>query len=507
MQAAESPDVYEIYKPLRNYLRRFDLWSGLGTTYHYMLYLQFGSRLPPQLLTPKLQIGASNLAAGLHGHLVELLLRELILNAAPSGGKSFATASVAFKSMNMIHKVDGQSWGIHKSRSDDILLHLSRIAFKQFPWQDPPTNASLARYYALYGHPTVAPMVEAEFGMTPTELFQVVLLLIEELQRTPTLPLVFLDEAEGSIEDPVWALYDRLSHSVSGLRELIEEIQTYNVNWGFSVNPVRRYPLVHAGNVRSVMCPAPPLLLRRLTDGLYYDLINADPNFGAAIGKAFEDRVGHVAARIGKGGFDIRPEQCWGKPERRSVDWIISDASATLFVECKLGRLDLASQTQIADPPPFIAAIDRLSRAVGQVYATLTEALGGAYPHWTDDGRPVFPLIATFYEWFAFGPFFYAHLDELVQGEFERRGLDHNLRKRYPFTVCSIAEFEGLLVACRDHSIGTVLSDKLGTLHRQWLMRGFLGERYAGSLTNAFATFEDEMDPVIHGRTRLTQRQ
>lgn len=499
--------MYEIYKPLRNYLRSFDLWSGLGTTYHYMLYLQFGSRLPQQLLTPKLQMGASNLAAGLHGHLVELLLRELILNAAPRGGKRFATAPVAFKSMNMIHKVDGGSWGAHDSRSDDILLQLSRIAFKQFPWQDPPTNGSMARYYSLYSHPAVAPMIEAEFGMTPIELFQLVLLLIEELQRAPTLPLVFLGEAEGPIEDPVWALYDRLSHSASGLRELIRETQTYDVNWGFGLNPVRRYPLVHAGNVRSVMCPAPPMLLQRLTDGLYYDLINSDPGFGAAIGKAFEDYVGHVAQRIGEGKFDIRPEQRWGKPERRSVDWIVSDETATLFVECKLGRLDIASQTQIADPPPFIAAIERLSRAVGQVYSTLTEALCGAYPHWTQDGRPIFPLVATFHEWFVFGPFFYAHLDKLIQGEFERRGLDHDLRERYPFTICSIAEFEGLLAACHDHSIDTVLSAKLGTEHRKWLMRGFLGERYPGSLTKAFAMFQNGLDPVIHGKSRLTRRQ
>jgi hypothetical protein len=85
ISAAGTPDMYEIYKPLRNYLRSFDLWSSLGTTYHYMLYLQFGSRLPQQLLTPKLQMGASNLAANLHGHLVELMLRELMWTGVQKG--------------------------------------------------------------------------------------------------------------------------------------------------------------------------------------------------------------------------------------------------------------------------------------------------------------------------------------------------------------------------------------------------------------------------------------
>lgn len=63
------------------------------------------------------------------------------------------------------------------------------------------------------------------------------------------------------------------------------------------------------------------------------------------------------------------------------------------------------------------------------------------------------------------------------------------------------------LVACHDHSIGTVLSAKLGTEHRQWLMRGFLGERYPGSLTGAFAMFENGMNPVIHGKSLPTIKQ
>lgn len=497
--------MFETYKPLRNYLRGFDLWSGLGATYNYMQYLQFGSVLPQQLLTPKLRMGASNISAGLYGHLVELLLRELILNAMPRGGKPFNTAPVAFKAMNLIHKADGASWGTHSSRSDDILLQLSRIAFKQFPWQDPPTNASLARYYALYSHPLVAPMVETEFGLTPIELFQLVLLLIEELERAPTLPLVFLGEAEGSILKPVWALCDRLSRSAAKLREHVQENQRYDVNWGFSFNPVRKFPLVHAGNPRSVMCPAPAMLIQRLTDGLYFDLMNADRGFGSAVGKAFEDYVGRIANQIGQGKFEVRGEQCWGKPERRTADWIISDKSGSLFVECKLGRLDIGSQTQIADPPPFVAAIERLSRAVGQIYATLVDALGGAYPHWSADGQPIHLVVTTFHEWFAFGPFFYKHLDELVANEFVRRGLDPALREQYPYTICSIAELEGLLVACRNNAIDQILSAKHAPRHRQWLMRGFLAERYPGSLSEASETFEDGMDSVVHGPSRLTR--
>jgi len=91
-------------------------------------------------------------------------------------------------------------------------------------------------------------------------------------------------------------------------------LRNLDVNWAYSFNPLRAYPLVHAGNPRSMMCPAPPILLQRLTDGLYFDLMRADRGFGNAIGKAFERYVGTVALRIGKDTFEFREEACWGNP-------------------------------------------------------------------------------------------------------------------------------------------------------------------------------------------------
>lgn len=497
--------MYAHYKPLRNFLRGFNLWSGLGATYFYTRHLQFDQPLPEQLKNNALKLGQSNLKAGLHGHLVELLAREVILNGQSRGGKPLNTADAAFKAMGMIHRLDDKSWGLHGSRSDDIILQLSRIAFQQFPWQSPLTNGVLARYHMLYAHPLVAPLVEAEFGMSTGELFQLILLFAEEMLRRPTLAFEFLPAAEESIRAPVFALSDRISRSSDDLRTATVERQSYDVNWAYSFNPLRAFPLVHAGNPRSLMCPAPPILLQRLTDGLYFDLIRADRRFGNAIGKAFEHYVGKVVERIGGDMFELREETCWGKPERRSVDWIVSDRSASLFVECKLGRLDIASQTEISPEPPFVAAIGRLAGNVGQLYAALSEALAGGYPHWTPDGRPVHPIVVTFHEWFCFGPFFYKHLDKLVDTEFDKRGLDRALLERHPYCVCSIAEFEGLLTAGRGATIDVVVSEKVSAAHRQSLMRGFLADRYPGSLSNAMGTFEDGLDLVIEGPSRLTR--
>jgi hypothetical protein len=97
-------------------------------------------------------------------------------------------------------------------------------------------------------------------------------------------------------------------------------------------------------------------------------------------------------------------------------------------------------------------------------------------------------------------------LDRLVATEFERRGLDKSLIEQYPYTVCSIEEFEGLLAACRAGTIESVMTAKNEPGHRQSLFRGFLAERYPGSLSNAMGTFEDGMDAVVDGPSRFTRR-
>lgn len=496
--------MYELYKPLRNYLRPFSAWSGFGATFAYMQFLQFKRPLPAELLTFNLSLGVTKIRAGLHEWTVELLARELLLNSDfGKSGKPFATAEVAFRSMRMIHDLEGKSWGLHDNRPQDILLQLSRIAFQQFHWQVPITNSLLARYYRLYAHPPVASILQSELGISVDELFQLVMLLLEEAQHGPILAFAFMKEAHPSIIAPIEALRHRISASAKDLRDQARSLQAFDVNWAYSFNPLRACPLVHAGNRASTMCPAPPLLLRRLTDGLYFDLIRADARFGQAIGEAFEIYVGDVTKLLAGDALSITGETKYGRSEKRSVDWIIVDDSATLFVECKLARLDIASQTEISPTPPFAAALERLAGAIGQLYTSLGEALAGKYPHWQPDGRPIWPGVVTFYEWFAFGPWFYQTLESLLPAEFTKRGLDVTMLEIYPYFLCSIEEFEGLIIACKSAGIDTVLRKKNSVEHRRSITRGFLGEAFPGSLIAAAAAQERGMNGAVFAQTRL----
>jgi hypothetical protein len=496
--------MYAHYKPLRNYLRGFHLWSALGTVYAYMQRIGWDHDLPPRLENIPLSLGLSPMRSQLHGHLVELMAREIVLNCQLRPGKPFNSAKPAFTTMSMIQKLEDRYWGAHDNRPTDILLQLSRLAFQQFSYQSPLATGEVARFHKLYAHPRVAPMVEALFGMSTDELFQIIMLLIQELAEGPAPPFAFLAEADPSIHEPVKALRDRIAKSAGDLRAELAARQSYGVNWAFSFNPMREYPLLHAGNPDSVMCPIPTMLVRRLTDGLFFDLIRSDDQFGDAVGDAFEAYVGSVAAHLGGDWLERHGEAIWGTPECKSVDWIMSDATGTLFVECKMARLDIASQSEITEQPPLAKALERLAKNIGQLYATLTDAMAGHYPHWQDDGRPIHPVVVTFYEWFYFGPYIHTTIAGLVDAEFVRRRLDPELLRRYPYHVCSISEFEGLLSACERAGIDPILSDKASPDYRQWLMHGYLADRHPGSISAARGAFKDGLRGLIHLRTRLT---
>jgi hypothetical protein len=55
--------------------------------------------------------------------------------------------------------------------------------------------------------------------------------------------------------------------------------------------------------------------------------------------------------------------------------------------------------------------------------------------------------------------------------------------------------------------IDFVVSKKMSAAHRQPLMRGFLADRQPRSLSSAMGTFEDGMNPVIEGPSRLKRRK
>ena len=103
---------------------------------------------------------------------------------------------------------------------------------------------------------------------------------------------------------------NRFSTDISSLKHAIVRNQCYYQDYSYSFNPMKIFPLIFTQikNQKILMAPIPIFLVRRFTEGIYYEIHKA-PNFSKAFGEAFQHYVGEVlhAANIGSK-YTILPE-------------------------------------------------------------------------------------------------------------------------------------------------------------------------------------------------------
>ena len=436
--------MYESYKPLRNYLRQFSQIPALAVVYRFMQYLQFDASLPPEFDNPA-RHSKHKWEKGIFEWELETLAREIILNCPAAGAKLMDRWGKFAEAMNHVKRVENDAWG-DGDHAPDILMELLRLAHRQFHWQQGFNEAQLARFFKLYDHPKIRPLIEAEFGMTTREFFQIGLVLVGSLSGSMIIRTPLNNQINMVPAETVATLLDRLSTDLPELQRQLREQQEYNVNWAYSFNPLWLHPLIRVAD-DVLIGPLPTLLLYRLTSGVYFDLVGRGDEFGKSIGPAFQDYTGEVVqAANERGSLTILAEAEYGSKQRRkdSADWIVEDGEATLFLECKASRMRLQGKIDLIAKENMEREIARLAAFVTQLYATLADAISGQYEHWQFRGQPVYPVVVTLDEWHAFGTA-EKIIDDAIDAAFAEKGLDKALLARFPYQVWSIGDFEHVI--------------------------------------------------------------
>jgi hypothetical protein len=271
--------------------------------------------------------------------------------------------------------------------------------------------------------------------------------------------------------------------------------QEYNINWAYTFNPLRARPLIRL-NEQAIICPITPFLLRRGTSEVYFDLVRHGNEFSQRYGPAFQRVVGEAAQRLSNDTqMRVIPEARYGtrsKP-KDSVDWIVEDNSASLFVECKGSRVHYRGISDLTDRAPIDAEFARVRGFARQLYRSLADALDGRYPHWKSSGRPIYPIIVTLEEWETFGVKVAEEIIAPLRDELRDLGLDPELVTRHPPSFCSLSTFDGALYVCGRVGIKSVFERKVIGENQQWALDTYLTNEF-GDLLSARdrPTFHDD---------------
>lgn len=487
----------EYIKPLRNYLRQFNAISFLQAIWYLSNHLEFGGPLPAYLAAAHPMGKADMWHLGFFLWELDTLAREVILHSEPSHGKIVTGWSQVAIALNKLKTAEEDATDVNV---DNIFSEMTRIAHRQFHWQQGVSHNDIARTRKIYRTTGMDEVVRDVYGLSAERValagFAATATYMEHFAITREFP----ENVARLLGFNPRPLIDNLTCDFATIRKSCHEARALNANWAYAFNPLWLHPLIRIEGGNRTICPMPGLLARRITDGLYFDIAGHDVDIlSGKLGPSFQAFIGEVLDRANGGKFIVLPEEQYGtkKQTKDTVDWMVVDDTATLFVEVKLLKMGKAIKECLAPDETATAQLKKLAKAIGQIYATVTDALAGKYPSWKPNGKPVYPLIVTLDNWNLFTHLVREQLEELVVEDCKRRGVDPAIMKQHQYVVCCSNEFEQAIQVMHEAGIHEVMKDLVGSDRPGWLFSSHLRSSFGKELEKAKPLFPEERDRML----------
>lgn len=433
-----------------------------------------------------------------------LLAREVLLHGTLQGPLRLGAPGILPRVIGTIRDIENEASKLRLVGDDGsnsvVFDEMLRLTHRQFPWQQGHLATSLIRKLKTFGAPPVASMLVSETGLSIRQFFLLGFAVTGHLQTR-----FDVNSAQGYAEFGITpeqskSFFERMSMRIMDIRRVLESHQDIGENWEYAWNGLEAVPLISLDgeHPNRLYCPVPQLLMRRFSGGLYYDLVESK-GFGTAFGKAFEAYVGevlHIAFPSPE--FTVHAEQPYkiGKQRHDGPDWVVCGPKGNLFIECKAKRL-----TQVAKSADGSIGLredlSTLAKAVVQHYKNVVKAVEGK-SKWEPNGKPTWPVVLTFEDWYLLGPRLQGLLADAVQAELIEEGMDAQLMTEMPYSVMSCREFELCAGSIAHAGISPFFAGKMEGEKRQWLWPEYSAHAFPHApRINFVHEFRADLDAVI----------
>ena len=465
-KAITEIDIYELYKPLRNHVRTLDLQAFLELIHGVQ-------RNHENSVEIKLRDAFGNIVITIYRWELHLLAREALLHASLEAGQKQPSLQDLLKLINDVRRI---SEGISQktiNSGTDAMRALHPLIHQQARWQHARDWDRFHRIFRIYSSEGVHRLLYKKLGVRLTTIYTLTLAIAGSAQRNPKIASTNDYTFMGISAEERDAYFAMFGASRGNLSESIKNSARYNESWAFTWNPLEATPLIQLRPHRAheYLCPLPEFILRRATDSLFFDLAKSEESYSNPYGMAFQSYVGDVLrAQFKDPAHSVREEQeYWVKKDKKhGVDWIVSDATGHIMLECKTRRIR-ADAKAIVDGAPLIKAIGDLAEVVVQHYKNIHDALEGK-THWKPDGKLTYPIVVTLDDWYLFAPHVLKILQSQVHEQLDKIQLA-GLLESLPFIVTSIAEFEQAGQAIAQIGIDRFCSSRVRLPNRHFGLR------------------------------------
>lgn len=282
---------------------------------------------------------------------------------------------------------------------------MPRIGWRQFGWQVGYSSAHrFFRGWWLYNFSEASEFFSDIHGLSIERFCYVGFAVAAHMIESPALRI---DASLGSvgITDLERDAFFRVVAlpCVEARKRAIEE-RTGNRQIAYKPSILRRYPIITTqnGKTEEAFCPIPDLLHLRITDGLFYDLVDND-NLKRLVGRRFEEYAFEVTNHYLGESYTLLKESAFGTkkrpqgiPDLRIID---SQGHLSVVVECKARRIPFKV---LSSPRPYLENEDvyeDIVKGVIQIWRYLAKVRQGIADKPLGTSENIVGIILTLEPW------------------------------------------------------------------------------------------------------------
>lgn len=444
---------------------------------------------------------SSFVSLGIFPWEMELLLRTAFSAGPMIGNNDALDWNCIANILNELRSVSDNSWP--EEYAEHLFAELFRVAHRQFPWQIKLNGRYVSRYATIYAHENLAAIVQEELGVPYRTVLRFAFSLYGHFISENRILHWPVDTTGINVEpEQANSLLDKFSVTVEECVAHQIETAMLDVNFSYRRSAFFERPLLKLvslnGNV-SYSCPIPRLLLERMTGGLYYD-IKSNPAFGDHWGKAVQSHLTDLFTVNLPDAITVQEEQEYfiGRNRWDTLDILLEDASADVFIECKSRRVSRPAKEDLTDPDAFYREFDKLIADVAKSYRNLANGLTGHYPHWTPSEKPVYLVLAFLTDWFLFGRILNLDVTEYtlqkVRQKLESQNISSDIVDQIPLITASFDECDLLVSVLQENTLNEVFSLKSNDQNRNLMLRVFLRANYNDEISNNIQNIAEMAD-------------
>lgn len=449
MNNDQNDKIFDLYKPLRNQLRQYELIDSLYVMWSFATNLSSNSRISSTIELPSgfNQFGDNSKKRyyGMPEHEIDFLVRCIILHCEDvRSSYTLKHKKNLSKVVNYFRKEFCEKIDQEFLQEENVLFSLNRLIHSQIHWQINPGIDSLMRYYKIYNTPIIQEAILTNYELSLFEIFFIGLSIYQVTSKQFFSSLPFASDIATISEDKITTFINLYSLPLSDCRTRIFSSLQMNENILYSYNPLTAKPIIKIKN--EFCCPIPILLFWQITRGTYY-LIRDKPNVDNALGESFQNYIGRVIESANKTNkYSYLTEQIYlhGHDEKRTSDWLLYDDKSITFIECKSKRMTLAAQTANELTVELEKELRKMANFVVQIYKTFLDYKAGEYPIQYEAEKVFIPLVVTMESWHVYlNPQVTQIIHNYVVELLQSYAIPITIIDEYPYYIRSCEEFEG----------------------------------------------------------------